>query len=89
MAKGFKTGGRKAGIPNKLTSEIKSKIESLIEKYLFDDIKKLQPDKRAELLVKLLPYLIPKAKDEIEASNSDSPLVITIVGEKFAGRQSD
>ena len=31
MAKGQKTGGRKAGTPNKLTAEVKEKIKHLLD----------------------------------------------------------
>ena len=31
MAKGFKTGGRKVGVPNKVTGEVKNKLVELID----------------------------------------------------------
>ena len=31
MAYGIKTGGRKAGVPNNLTAEVKKKVQSLLD----------------------------------------------------------
>jgi hypothetical protein len=31
MAAGFKTGGRQKGTPNKITAEVKEKIQSVVE----------------------------------------------------------
>ena len=58
-----KSGGRKKGTPNKVNSEIKSKINSVIEKEL-DKIDTLlldlEPNDRANFLLKLMQYSIPK-----------------------------
>lgn len=63
MAKGIKTGGREQGTPNKLTKELRAVLKNL----LFDELKaipghlnKLDPKDRLELIVKILPFVLPK-----------------------------
>jgi hypothetical protein len=65
--KGIKTGGRQAGTPNKLTSDTKEIISQIIINEiqslptLLDSMK---PKDKAEILIKLIPYIIPKASKE-------------------------
>lgn len=64
MAKGTKTGGRKVGTPNKITSEARSIIHSLLLTEL-PNLKKYisqveKPELKAKLLIDLLPYDLPK-----------------------------
>ncbi len=59
MAKGYKTGGRKIGTPNKLTAEIKDAVEKAFvaaggSKYL-EKIAKEHPAVFCTLLGKVLP----------------------------------
>lgn len=57
--------GRPAGTPNKLTAELREILKGIIEKELeglADRIEALEPDKRLELLIKLLPYVLPKVE---------------------------
>jgi hypothetical protein len=67
MAKGYKTGGRSAGTPNKLTRELRSGLKNIlsdeIEK-LPHHFQKLESKDRIELLIKLLPYALPKVNPE-------------------------
>ena len=63
MAKGIKTGGRTAGTPNKLSSEIKGILKDLI----YDEFEKLpqylntlETKDRVEVILKLIPYVLPK-----------------------------
>jgi hypothetical protein len=62
-----KLGGRKRGMPNKFTSSIKEAIAAFLEEELlslpntFKEIK--SPEKRLELLIKLLPFVVPKAQE--------------------------
>jgi 23S rRNA C2498 (ribose-2'-O)-methylase RlmM len=61
--KGAKTGGRQKGTANKVTNEIRNKINHLIENQLEtleDDLKKLSPKERLDIVVKLLPYTIQR-----------------------------
>ena len=59
MAKGYKTGGRKKGTPNKLTTEVKDAIEAAFERlggaaYLEEMARKHPPSFMA-LLGRILP----------------------------------
>ncbi|WP_242121646.1 hypothetical protein [Aestuariivivens sediminicola] len=63
MAKGLKTGGRKKGTPNKVTSSIREWLEKLIDKNRLQiqrDIKALEPKERLQILEKFMQYTIPK-----------------------------
>jgi len=69
MAKGIKTGGRQKGTANKLSGTVKQ----MITQYVTEEIQNfpsllglLEPKEKAEYLIKLLPYVIPKEvpKDE-------------------------
>ena len=65
MAKGFKTGGRELGTPNKTTSELRKVLKHMVDnelQNLQDNINELEPKERIELLTKLLPYVIPKVQ---------------------------
>ena len=62
---GVKYGGRKKGTPNRLTKEVREVLKELV----FDEIsqvqshfEKLDPKERIELLIKLLPYVMPKVQ---------------------------
>ena len=63
MAKGVKTGGREKGTPNRLTKELRRVLKDLLYhelKNLPEHLNSLEPKDRLELVVKLLPYVIPK-----------------------------
>jgi hypothetical protein len=58
-----KTGGRKAGTPNKVTGTIKDFLSNLIDRnrdQIEADLKKLQPKDRLIILERLLQYVVPK-----------------------------
>ena len=62
---GIKTGGRKAGTCNILTKEMRAILKSIISKELEilpETIKKMNPEKRLDILLKLLPYVLPKVE---------------------------
>lgn len=64
MARGVKTGGRKKGTPNRLTGSVKEMINLAITQELEqlpDLLRNLGPKEKADFLVKLLPYVMPKA----------------------------
>ena len=62
MAKGYKTGGRQIGTPNKRTA-ITENIEEMVLKE-FNKIpayiESLNNKERLEFIIKLLPYAVPK-----------------------------
>lgn len=64
-----KTGGRKPGTVNKATTSIREKIFKLVSDNmdtLESDIQGLNPEKRIEIVIKLLPYAAPKIIPEAE-----------------------
>lgn len=76
---GKKYGGRESGTPNKLTSEVRQVLKQAIQKEISlieNHFNLLEPKDRLELLVKILPYILPKAdfeslnegKDEIKVT---------------------
>lgn len=72
MAKGYKTGGRKPGTPNKATSPIKSAIRQHSEQYFTpegdspsqfeQDLALLSPAERIKSEIQLLEYHTAKIK---------------------------
>ena len=67
MAHGQKTGGRTAGTPNKVTSDLKSRIATLIDNQ-FDaittDLEQLDPKDRVTAYLKFLEYVLPKQREQ-------------------------
>jgi len=62
-----KMGGRAKGIPNRTTSDFRAILGDFIYKEaeslpeVFSSIK--SPEKRLELIIKLLPFVVPKMQD--------------------------
>ena len=89
MAKGFKTGGREPGTPNKLTKELRTVLKNILEKELEampDNLDKLEPKDRLEVVIKLLPYVLPKIEPDITGNFSISQEAIDQINdltEKF------
>jgi hypothetical protein len=60
-----KYGGRKKGTPNKTTKELSEFFESIgfcIPEKIHKILKKLEPEKQVEVLLKLMEYIYPKRK---------------------------
>jgi hypothetical protein len=67
MALGKKTGGRKAGTPNKTTAITKEAISKIIDEYnssgmMQSDLMGLDPRDRLDIAVKLMSYVLPKVQ---------------------------
>jgi len=63
--KGLKTGGRKKGIPNKTTAKTKELLSDFINKKVRELDKlwsHLDPNQKANLIVKLCDFVVPKMK---------------------------
>jgi hypothetical protein len=63
MTKRSKTGGREAGTPNHITKELKESLKVVLE----NEVQKLpglletiKPEKRVEIIARLLPLVIPR-----------------------------
>lgn len=84
-----KVGGRKSGDANKITREFRDLLRGFLKKEIvgisltFNSIK--SPEKRLELILKLLPFVVPKAQEISLEMLSDSKLdflVETLKNEK-------
>jgi hypothetical protein len=65
MALGFKTGGREAGTPNKVTQRLREVLADTLREELEDlpqKLSQLETKERLEIIVKLLPYVLPKSE---------------------------
>lgn len=62
MAKGFKSGGRVKGTPNKVTTEIKEAYSKLLQNNLTtlqDDLNALEPKDRIKAIIDITKFLLP------------------------------
>ena len=60
-----KQGGRIKGVPNRLTKEMRSVLKDVIYNELDDvqnTLKSLKPKERLDVVLKLMPYVVPKVK---------------------------
>jgi hypothetical protein len=65
-SKRTKYGGRQKGTPNKLTFDLRASISEILDKELISLPKRLEwlSDKeRLDVLIRLLPYVIPKMSE--------------------------
>ena len=81
MAKGVKTGGRKKGTPNKVTGTVREMVSKSISKELESlpyILAELEPKERIDSIIKLMPYILPKAeiKSEMEKQKTGSKTII-------------
>ena len=60
---GIKTGGRKVGTPNKITSELRESLKAILDGELITlkaTLDKLPAKDRLDVVLKLMPYCMPK-----------------------------
>lgn len=60
---GIKYGGRQKGTPNKLTKELRSVLKDILYQELEqiqEHLETLSPKDRVDLVIKLIPYILPK-----------------------------
>jgi hypothetical protein len=76
--KGKKTGGRQLGTPNVITSDLRALLSEMVTTHLSSDLMQLEPLKRAELMIKCLPYLMPQYTESMHNCASHNPIVITL-----------
>ena len=73
MAVGIKTGGRKAGTPNKITADLRKVLKQIIAaelEALPETLAQLPGKDRVELVLKLMPFVLPKI-ESIEGQYDD------------------
>lgn len=66
MAKGIKTGGRQQGTPNRLTKEIRGVLKDFVHQeieLLSEHIETLEAESRIQLLIKIIPFVLPRIKE--------------------------
>tara|TARA_B100000780_G_scaffold243031_1_gene186103 strand:- start:17 stop:262 length:246 start_codon:yes stop_codon:yes gene_type:complete len=69
---GIKHGGRKKGTPNRMTKELRSILKDMMYQEIEniqDNLDQLNPKERLELLIKLMPFVLPKTTSISHASN--------------------
>tara|TARA_B110000977_G_scaffold199957_1_gene288879 strand:+ start:27 stop:269 length:243 start_codon:yes stop_codon:yes gene_type:complete len=60
---GNKYGGREKGTPNRMTKELRTLLKDILYQELEEiqeRLELLKPKERLELLIKLMPYALPK-----------------------------
>ena len=69
--------GRIAGVPNKITSEVKEKLQLLIDDLIASlDVNQLDTNQRIKMLQIALQYNIPRLKQATNEVSEDLPLFI-------------
>jgi hypothetical protein len=69
---GNKYGGRQKGTPNRMTKELRSVLKDILYQELEEvqeRLKLLEPKERIELLIKLMPYVLPKVTSVSHTTN--------------------
>ena len=91
MAQGIKTGGRQKGTPNKTTSSLRTAISKIVNDYynsdtLMEDINKLKPKERVDMMEKLAAYVVPKLQSvdlnaEVKTEHTIEDMLIELAEE--------
>ena len=69
--------GRIAGVPNKITSEVKEKLQLLIDDLIASlNVNELDTNQRIKMLQIALKYTLPRIKQATNEENDDLPLFI-------------
>jgi hypothetical protein len=74
---GNKYGGREKGTPNKLTKDIRKILNDIIHKELEkaeENLNTLEPKQRLEILIKLMPYVLPKVESISDSDLEPKPI---------------
>ncbi len=73
MATGLKTGGRRKGTANRLTSELRETLKQFVEGELSEIpelVKELTPKERLDFFLKVAPFVLPKV-DNISSTDGE------------------
>jgi hypothetical protein len=74
--KRIKYGGRVRSTPNRVTSDLRNFLSQYVQDNIQDSLEQLTPSRRAEMIVKLLPYILPTADKQQDEGQTLEPLVI-------------
>ena len=69
---GVKYGGRQKGTPNRMTKELRSVLKDVLYQELEQiqtHLDTLKPRERVELLIKLMPFVLPKVTSISHTTN--------------------
>ena len=69
---GVKYGGRHKGTPNRMTKELRSVLKDVLYQELEQiqtHLDTLKPKERVELLIKLMPFVLPKVTSISHTTN--------------------
>ena len=72
---GKKYGGRQKGTPNRMTKELRAVLKDVLFEELCEIKEKLdmlEPKERLELVIKLIPYVLPKVNSV--SHNTNEPM---------------
>ena len=69
--------GRTAGVPNKITSEVKDKLQLLIDDLIASlNVDELDANQRIKMLQIVLQYTLPRMKQATNEVSEDLPLFV-------------
>jgi hypothetical protein len=69
---GNKYGGRQKGTPNRMTKELRTLLKDILYQELEqvrERLELLEPKERIEILIKLMPYVLPKTTSVSHKTN--------------------
>ena len=87
-----KTGGRRAGTPNKVTGNLREFVSDLIDSNrdkIAEDIDKLQPKDRVMIFEKLMSYVMPKKSETSMEITEPLEIVLVPSGHAPVSRESE
>ena len=80
---GVKTGGRKSGIPNRITTKLKDELSEHLETYIetdfLEDWNELTPRERVRVALSISQLIIPKPLPEPVPIDDGKPSKIEVV----------
>lgn len=98
--KGRQGGGRKPGVPNKITGELRAILAPVIASYisgdglgekkrtLEKDLALMEPEDRAKVITNLVPYVIPKLASVEVKGKADEKTFKAELDELESGKQT-
>ena len=79
---GQRPAGRKKGTGNKISNNVKAKLQQLLDNYsieqMNDDLMKLEPGERLRIIVSLLDFFMPKLNRVDNSLSLDTDTIIIL-----------